>query len=340
MSKNDALKGTSLTDGLVITIFEDYGPENIYNSSPLSEEEAFNLAIKSLSALSSDIPRVGEIRSYGPIPTPRDPFLTIGFVFALKAVESADVRIAQFGRIVVFWVITRSNSAVKYIGVLKQLLRKTIRSYKIRTDKDLQEKGFLEKIDKKLQIIETGIESFYLSDGQTFEPFLELALVPTNVPIMLVDKPNKHINVLLREKVTPSLKVNLLHQVKNFTVQLPKGSLYKVEIVSDELIVRSMLSKIGMILQAETWIQYRIRHADQLTYDEVDEYLDFHFTPKRQTLAKLILHSHKKKSSLSLREAAVQTGICETLVEDFIVSLISAGLIENGKIENGVLNYN
>ncbi|MFX1285668.1 MAG: hypothetical protein ACFFB5_18655 [Promethearchaeota archaeon] len=339
MSKNDALKGTSLTDGLIITIFEDFGPQNIYNSSPLSEEEGFNLAIKSLTALSSDIPRVGEIRSYGPIPTPRDPFLTIGFIFTLKAVDSQDVRIAQFGRIVVFWVITRSSSTVKYVGVLKQNLRRAIRSYKIRTDEDLKEKGFLEKIDEKLQIIETGIESFYLSDRETFEPFLELALVPASAPIMLVDKPNKQINVLIREEVKPSLKVNLLHQVKNFTGQLPKGSLYKVEIISDELIVQRMLSKIGLISQAETGIHYRIRLTDQLTYDEVDEYLDFHFTPKRQTLAKLIVQSYKKKSPLNLGEARVQTGISETLIEDFIVSLISAGLIKNGKIENGVLHY-
>lgn len=339
MSKNDTSKGEDLTDGLIITIFEDYGPQNIYNSSPLTEEEAFNLAIKSLTALSSDIPRIGEIRSYGPIPTPRDPFSTIGFIFTLKAVESTDARIAQLGRIVAIWVITRSSSAVRYIGVLKQMLRRTLRSYKIRTDKNLQEKALLSKIDEKLRIVETGVESFYLSDRETFEPFLELALIPANVPIMLVDKPNKKINVLIREKVSPSLKINLLHQVKNFTGQLPKGSLYKVEIISDALIVQRMLSKIGMISQVETGIQYRIRLTDQLTFDEVDEYLDFHFTPKRQTLATLILQSNEKKTSLNLGEAVVQTGICKTLVEDFIMSLISAGLIKNGKIENGFLHY-
>jgi len=339
MSKNDASKGTSVTEGLIITIFEDYGPQNIYNSSPLSEEEAFNLAVKSLTALSSDIPQFGEIRAYGPIPTSRDPFLTIGFIFALKAVDSEDVRITQFGRIVVFWVITRSSSTVKYVGVLKQLLRRTIRSYKIRTDEDLKEKGLLKKIDEKLQIIETGIESFYITDQGTFEPFLELALLPTNAPIILADKPNKQINVLLREKPTPSLKVNILHQVKDFTGKLPRGSLYKVEIISDELTVQRMLSKIGLITQSETGIQYRLWLTDHLTYNEVDEYLDFHFTSKRQTLAKLIVNSHGKKSPLPLKEAAVQTGICETLVEDFIVSLLGAGLIKNGRIENGVLQY-
>ena len=194
MPTNDTLKGESFTDGLIITIFDDSGPLNIYNSSPLTEEEAFNLAIKSLTALSSDIPRIGEIRSYGPIPTPRDTFSTIGFILTLKAVDSTDIRITQFGRIVVFWVITRSSSSVKYVGVLKQMLRRTIRSYKILTDRDLQEKGFLEKIDEKLQIVETGVDSYYLSDRETFEPFLELALIPANVPVMLVDKPNKQIS--------------------------------------------------------------------------------------------------------------------------------------------------
>ena len=31
----------TITDGLLVTIFEDDGPANIYNSSPLSEDEAF-----------------------------------------------------------------------------------------------------------------------------------------------------------------------------------------------------------------------------------------------------------------------------------------------------------
>ncbi|MFX1517485.1 MAG: hypothetical protein ACFFC6_14360 [Promethearchaeota archaeon] len=336
MSKKDT---TSLTDGLIISIFEDHGPENIYNSSPLSEEEAFNLAIKSFAVLSSEVPQVGVINSYGPIPTPREPFLTIGLVLTLKAEDSADVRIAQFGRIVVFWVITRSRSVVNYTGVLKQLLQRTLRSYRIHTDIDLKEKEFLAKIDDKLQIIETGVESFYLSDKETFEPFLELALVPANAPILLVDKPNKQINVLLREKVTPSLKVSLLHKVKNYTGQLPKGSLYKTEIVSDEFTIQRMLSKIGITPQTEAGIQYRIRLTDELTFAEVDEYLDFHFTPKRQTLATLIIKSHKQKSPLNLGEASIQTGISEKLIEDFIISLITAGLLKTGKIENGVLYY-
>ncbi len=339
MPTNDTLKGESFTDGLIITIFDDSGPLNIYNSSPLTEEEAFNLAIKSLTALSSDIPRIGEIRSYGPIPTPRDTFSTIGFILTLKAVDSTDIRITQFGRIVVFWVITRSSSSVKYVGVLKQMLRRTIRSYKILTDRDLQEKGFLAKIDEKLQIVETGVDSYYLSDRETFEPFLELALIPANVPVMLVDKPNKQINVLVQDKISPSLKVNLLHQVRNFTGQLHKGSLYKVEIISDALIVKRILSKYGMTSEVDSGIQYRIRLTDHLTFEEVDEYLDFQFSPKKQTLATLLLQSHEKKAPLTLGEASIQSGICEKLVEEFIVSLISAGLIKNGKIENGILIY-
>ncbi|MFW9905827.1 MAG: hypothetical protein ACFFFH_15955 [Candidatus Thorarchaeota archaeon] len=340
MSRNAATKGTSATEGLIITVFEDYGPQNIYNSSPLSEEEAFNLAIKSLTALSSDIPQIGEIRSYGPIPTPRDPFLTIGFIFSLKAPGSEDVRIAQYGRIVVFWVITRSSSTVKYVGVLKQLLRRTIRSYKILTDNDLNNKELLKKIDEKLQIIETGIETFYLSDRGTFEPFLEIALLPTNAPIMLLDNQNKQINVLLREKVTPSLKLNMLHLTKNFTGKLPRGSLYKIEIISDELTIQRMLSKIGLISQTETGFQYRFRLTSQLSYDEVDEYLNSFLTPKRKSLAKLIVLSYEKKSPLKLGEAAVQTGICETMVKDLIFGLIDVGFIKNGKIEKGILMYN
>ena len=69
-----------LVDGLIITLFEDDGPVNIYNSSPLSENEAFSHSIKTLTAIGYDIPiEPNEIHSYGPLPTPRENYQSYGF---------------------------------------------------------------------------------------------------------------------------------------------------------------------------------------------------------------------------------------------------------------------
>ena len=100
----------TITDGLLVTVFEDKGPANIYNSSPLSEGEAFAMAIKTLTAIGSSTPfSLGEIRSHGPLPTPRDPLISIAYMFSLKADHSIDSRISRFGRLVIFWIITSSR---------------------------------------------------------------------------------------------------------------------------------------------------------------------------------------------------------------------------------------
>ena len=125
MYSGNSSKGPQTIEGLVITVFEDDGPANIYNSSPLAEDEAFNMALKSMTVIGSDVPlQQFEIRSYGPIPTPRADLLSIGYIFNLKATDTVDERIARFGRLVVFWTITRSNTTVKYIGVTKRLIKR------------------------------------------------------------------------------------------------------------------------------------------------------------------------------------------------------------------------
>ena len=86
MNRKDTSK--ALTDGLIVTVFEDEGPINIYNSSPLADDEAFTMAIKTLTAIGTSTPfNPGEIRAYGPIPTPKDPYVSEAFMFSLAAKE-------------------------------------------------------------------------------------------------------------------------------------------------------------------------------------------------------------------------------------------------------------
>ncbi|MFX0123630.1 MAG: hypothetical protein ACFFAE_08305 [Candidatus Hodarchaeota archaeon] len=329
-------RGKTLTDGLIITVFKDDGPSNIHNSSPLSEDEAFNLAIKTLTAIGSDIPlNHGEIRSYGPMPTHKEPYLTIGFIFVLKAKDTSDSRIARFGRIVVFWVITRSTALMKYIGVIKRMIRRTLQMYHIRTDNDLERENISQKISEKIQIIETGIESYYISENNEIESFLDLHSIPSNSPIILIDNPNKQIKVLLREKSSPSKKIELLQLINEHKRKLPKGAIYKQEIITDSITIQHLLAKSGFELQPEIGFQYRIHLLDQLTFEELDSFFDFHISTKRHQLIAQILQSIEEEQPLNLYELSTQVGFSVELIEEFLVSAIRSGLVQNSKIENG-----
>ena len=337
MNEFSASRGSALTEGLIITVFKDDGPFNIHNSSPLSEEEAFNMAIKTLTAIGSDIPlNLGEIRAYGPMPTTKEPYLTIGFIFILKAKTTTDSRIARFGRIVVFWIITRSTALMKYIGVIKRMIRRTLQMYHIKTDTDLEQGDILQKISEKIQIIETGIESYYINENNEVKSFLNLHSIPSNSPILLIDNPNKQIKVLLRDKFSPSKKVELLQLINEYKRKLPKGAIYKHEIITDSITIQHLLAKSGFELQPEIGFQYRIHHIDQLTFEELDSFFDFHFATKRHQFIAQILQTIEEGQSLNLYELSTQVGISVELIEEFLVSAIRSGLIQKSKIENGI----
>jgi hypothetical protein len=336
MHEKSASRGITLTDGLIITVFKDDGPFNIYNSSPLSEDEAFNMAIKTLTTIGSDIPlNHGEIRSYGPMPAAKEPYLTIGFMFVLKAKTTVDTRIARFGRIIVFWIITRSTALMKYIGVIKRMIRRTLQMYHIKTDDDLEKENIPQKISEKIQITETGTEAYYISGNNEIVPFLDLPLIPSNSPILLIDNPNKQIKVLLRENASPSKRIELLQLINDYKRKIPKGAIYKQEIIADSITIQHLLAKSGFELQPEIGFQYRIHLSDQLTFEELDSFFDFHITTKRHQLITQILQSIGEELPLNLYELSTQVGISVELIEEFLVSAIRSGLIQNSKIENG-----
>ncbi|MHA1331620.1 MAG: hypothetical protein ACTSR2_11135, partial [Candidatus Hodarchaeales archaeon] len=220
-------------EGIVITIFEDNGPANLFNSSSLSEDDAFNMALRSLTVIGSDVPlEYGEIRSYGPIPTPRPELFSLGFIFTLRAVDSEDSRISKFGRLVVIWVITRSDTSIRHIGVIKRVIQRILRIHRITTDEDIRKEDIWKKLDEQLRNIEMGVERYYISDEGNMESFLDIGMVPIDAPVLLVDTSGKQLTVLIREKISPGKKSRTLRTVNNYKRKLHKGSLFKIEIIS------------------------------------------------------------------------------------------------------------
>jgi hypothetical protein len=332
---------SGLIAGLIISLFEDFGPSNIFNSSPLSSVEALNMTVKGMTTLGTESKlEIGEIRSYGPIPTPREPYISIGFFFNLKALKSEDSRIRKTGRLVVFWIITKSNTTLSYIGLIKQTIRRILRAYKIQSDEDLRNEEILSKINQKLRIIETGVETYYITLDKTIEAFLNLALVPENSPIVLIDNNSKKIEILIREKPSPVKRLEYIGVVKEFREKIPKGSLFKVEAITDAITIKRLLSKEGLIGHKDLTDHFRIRLTDTIAFEEIDEFLDHKLKPLRNKIALNIIQAHEKNMKLDLKVLAVQTGFSEALVQDLVKNLIKSNILHNAEVENNILRFN
>ena len=316
----------------------DEGPVNIYNSSPLREDEAFNMVIKNLMALSSEAPEsIGEINSYGPIPTPRKPYQTIAFYVWLKAQETKDPRMGTYGRISVFWVISRSPAIMKYTGVLKRIIRRAINFYGIKQDTDLRKKDVLDKIDQRLKGVETGVDSYFITETQAIEPFHELVLVPPTSPILLLDNTRRIAQILLREDTSPVKKVHYRQQVEQFLKENIKGSIYSVDFVTEPFRIELQLSRLGFISETDIGNQFRIKVVDKLTFEDLDEFFEAHCAPLRQDLVRRIVKAVNNETPLDLKEVSEKIGFLFMTVERIIQDAINKGLIQEAKIKGTML---
>ncbi|MHA2225239.1 MAG: hypothetical protein ACXAC8_08545 [Candidatus Hodarchaeales archaeon] len=321
MSEGKALDGTSITDGLIITILQDAGPENIYDSSPLSESESYNMVFKTISAIGSDVRtgmEFGEIRSFGPMPTGKEPYLTLAFIFFLPTTQSKDERLLLFGRLIAFWIITRSTSAIKYIGIIKRTIRRILQMYRIKNAEDLLNDTLLPKINEKLHIIESGLETLYLTDGGQLESFFDLSLTPAFSPIVLIDKPHKEVNILLR-KETPAIERNLLlNLVNDYKSKFPKGSLYKAKIITDPMFVQSLLSKAGFYQEAIPKVPFQVDFSDQLTYRKLDFLIDDILFLRKNQLIKLLLEAVKNQNPINIKKLASDSEFPQNFIQEIL----------------------
>jgi hypothetical protein len=336
-SDERAPSGRAITEGLIISVFKEEGPTNIYNSSPLNENDAFNLSIKNWPVLGSDIPAAfGEINSYGPIPTPKRPYHTIAFSLLLKAKLSSDERLLRLGSMVVFWVITSHPASVKYTGVLRRVIRRALNQYHIVADSDLLGEGIAQKIDEKLRIIEGTMVASYVTEGNRIESFLDLNLIPQAAPIIIIDDSSSQIRVLLRGQTSPTRKIELREIVEEYKKRFAKGAAYKVEFISEPLSIQLLLSKLGYISESDVGAQFRVWISDKVAFEDLDEFFDSRLSPLRQTLVGEVMESIRTEKSLNLIDLSSRVGLSSELIEQILLNAISSGLIGNAEVQNGV----
>jgi len=337
MLEDNASEGESITEGLIITILKDIGPENVYNSSPLNENETYNMVLKAITAIGSDVREgmeFGEIRSYGPMPTGKDPFLSLAFIFFLPTIRTTDERIARHGRLVAFWIITSFASTLRYFGIIKRTIRRILHMYHIKTAEDLENAALHPKIDEKIQIIESGIESFYLSEENQFESFLDLSLVPVFSPIMMIDASRKKINILIRKKTTPGEKHALINLVNEYKSKLPKRSLYKVKTITDPLSVQNFLSKAGFQQEALRRVPFQLSFSDQLTYSKLDTLIDDLLFLRKNRLIKLLLDAIENHDPVNMKKFASESDLPLSFIRELLETTRREGFLFDISIEN------
>ncbi len=332
-------EGNVITEGLLVTVFEDEGPANIYNSSSLDEGEAFAMAIKTLTAIGSSTPFApGEIRSHGPLPTPRDPLFAIAYMFSLKADHSMDNRITQFGRLVIFWIITSSRSIIKYNEFIIRSIKRNLRLYQINSDTDLYDTERLKKIDEKLQISDYSSETYYLT-GDKVVAFLNIEMIPETAPIVIVDTSAALIQVLFRDQPTPLMKTKIRGTINDFKNKQRKGSLLKLEMVSDKIMVNQILTKAGLDIQPETGVHHRFRITNDIAFDELDEYFSLLIKNQRNLLSKRIVMAYNAKEPLDLHSLAKESGFTSEFLVEIIQKAIEANILIQSALEKGILKF-
>ena len=331
----------AITEGLLVTVFEDDGPANIYNSSSLDEGEAFAMAIKTLTAIGSSTPfSPGEIRSHGPLPTPRDPLFAIAYIFSLKADHSMDNRISQFGRMIIFWIITSSRSIIKYNEFIIRSIKRNLRLYQINSDSDLYDQERLKKLDEKLQISEYSSETYYMTSEDKVEAFLNIEMIPETAPIVIVDSNAAKIQVLFRDdQPTPLMKTKIRGIINDFKSRQRKGSLLKLEMISDKIMVNQILTKAGLDIQPETGVHHRFRITDDLAFDELDEFFSLLIKNQRNLLSKRIVSAYNTKEPLDLHSLAKESGFTSEFLVKIIKKAIEANILIQTSLDNDILKF-
>jgi hypothetical protein len=330
----------TITEGLLVTVFEDEGPANIYNSSPLGEDEAFTMAIKTLTAIGTSTPfSDGEIRSHGPLPTPRDPLFAIAYMFSLKADNSMDSRITTFGRMVIFWIITSSRSIINYNEFIIRSIKRNLRFYQINSDTDLYDLERMKKIDEKLQIGDYSGETYFVSGEDKVEAFLNIEMIPDTSPIVIVDSGAALIQVLFRDQPTPLMKTKIRGIINDFKNEQRKGSLLKIEMVSDKIMVNQALKRAGLDIQPETGLHHRFRITYDLAFDELDEFFSELIKNQRNFISKKIVSAYNAKEALDLHSLAKESGFTFDFLLEIVQKAIESNILIQTNLEAGILNF-
>jgi hypothetical protein len=121
---------------------------------------------------------------------------------------------------------------------------------------------------------------------------------------------------------------------------MPKGPLFKAELVSDSITIDRLLAKEGLTVQSDISDHFRIRLAEKLSFDELDDFFELLLAPKRTKLVSLIIQAFESKDSLNIEKLSAQTGFSIKMIEEFLQNSIRSNVLQNSRLEDGYLHFN
>ena len=231
--------------GMMVTIFEDWGPQVAYNESPLNENNAFNLSIKGMTLLGQTSHDKNSI--YGPLPVPEHPTLrTLAYPFQVKTKNTDDNRIATHGRSVVLWLFfdnTNQFSIRQSSGLIRSYLN--LLTSELNTDDDINFET-MKTINTRLMMILASLKIKVYRVANIDNPIIEELLDGGDVllsPIIIIVVEEKaEMVVLMQRKIGPSHRHQFSSKLDEFNKRVFNYKLKK-KIVDDPEEIQVILAK-------------------------------------------------------------------------------------------------
>jgi hypothetical protein len=164
-------------------------------------------------------------------------------------------------------------------------------------------------------------------------------MIPDSAPIVIVDSSTALIQVLFRDQPTPLMKSKIREIINDFKNKQRRGSLLKVEIISDEIMVNRLLTKVGLDIQPETGVHHRFRITYDLAFDELDEFISVLVKNQRTLLSKRIVSAYNAKEPLDLHSLGKESGFTLEFLVQIVQKAIESNIIIQASLEKGILKF-
>ncbi|MFW9922285.1 MAG: hypothetical protein ACFFDW_03240 [Candidatus Thorarchaeota archaeon] len=252
--------------GILVSSFSDSGPNIVFNNSELGDDEAMILAIKGMTVIGIDNPldviddinneeeRREVIQQFGPFPIKgQEQKKALAISFVVKAENSTDTRIMEFGRFCVLFLIydiEHTRLILDSYGLIEPYF--TIISKDLVTDKDLNPTN-LSNVYRRMNMLFQGVlpRVFTVTDKGVIKEFIGKEIMHRDV-FLIADKKKKSLYTLIVDpEVTIWRKRQIYSSASNLNSHLYRQKL-TIETITELEEVANLLKKYNLSVEGIT----------------------------------------------------------------------------------------
>ncbi|NHJ85452.1 MAG: hypothetical protein FK734_08305 [Asgard group archaeon] len=252
--------------GMIVSSFSDSGPNIVFNNTELGDDEGMILAIKGMTVIGLDNPldaiddinddeqRRSTIQQFGPFPIKdRNSLRALAISFVVKAEESSDLRIQEFGRFCVLFLLynlEHTRLILDSYGLIEPYFN--IISRDIIYDKDLNP-AHLSDVFRKMNMLFQGVlpRVFTVTDKGVVKEMIGKEIMHRDV-FLIADKKKKCLFVLLAD---PEMSIWRKHDINraasNLNTHLYRKKL-KVETITELEEISVLLKRYNLSVEGIT----------------------------------------------------------------------------------------